>query len=108
MLTVQFSVGEPCQVEFPAFQIAPNGRALLDDKKQPVPFGERSCTGALHLQPGSVKSITAAELAHIQRFYPKVKSRVLPQPSEQPAPAPTVRPAEPEAQEAERPSKTKK
>lgn len=77
MILVQVPSGtQACQIEFPEYTLDKRGRPLLDAKKQPVPFGERSCKGALHLKPGT-KTITEAELAFIKKEYPGMRLHVI-------------------------------
>ena len=106
----------PLQVEFPEHKLDERGRPLmerpLDDKGkpakdgkgkpaplQPVPFGERSRDGALHLRPGASKVITEAEFQHIKRVHPDVgrRLRVVKRFADEPAkaaePAPEAPPA---------------
>lgn len=83
----------PLQVEFPQHKLDDRGRPMMErplgedgkpakDGKgrpvplQPVPFGERSCEGSLHLRPGASKIITEAELQHIKKAHPDVGRRL--------------------------------
>jgi len=80
----------PCQIEIPQHQLDKRGRPMLDDKKQPVPFGERSCEGSLHLRPNSTKTITEAELAYVNERHPELRLHVVQvlKPESAPAPKP--------------------
>jgi hypothetical protein len=78
MVVVQVPTGvSACQIEFPEHQLDKRGKPKLDENKQPVPFGERSCLGALHLRPGSTKTITEPELEFIRASRPDLKLRVI-------------------------------
>lgn len=83
----------PLQVEVPEYKLDGKGRPLMerplgadgkpakDGKGRPValqsvPFGERSCDGALHLRPGASKVITEAEFQHIKKMHPDVGRRL--------------------------------
>lgn len=65
MIQVPRGLG-PMQVEIPEFKLNHRGRQLLDNEGKPVPFGERSVVGALHLRPNSTAIISEDEHAYLK------------------------------------------
>ncbi len=81
MVVIQVPAGvAPCQVEFPEFKprtkeeilAAKKAKKTLKDVKL-----ERSHPGALHLRPGSTKTVTKDELEHLQKHEKGIVFRVV-------------------------------
>lgn len=95
--TVQVPVGVAmCQVDFPEFKTDAKGIPLKhkdgDKKGQPIPFGARSCEGALHIAPGRTLTVTASELEHLRATRPELRLHVVKEHKPKAAPAVVTEP----------------
>lgn len=81
MVVIQVPAGvAPCQIEFPEFKPRTKEEILAAKKaKQPLKDVklERSHPGAMHLRPGSTKTVTKDELEHLEKHEKAIKFRIV-------------------------------